>query len=59
MKPTKGEIMGAVAIQLGRGVLFGVGWQVGCETVKATSKGVSKTKSAIGRKFSRRGKKTD
>lgn len=51
--------MGAVAIQLGRGVLFGVGWQVGCETVKATSKGVSKTKSAIGRKFSRRSKKTD
>lgn len=48
--------MGAAAVLLGRGVLFGVGWQLGCETVKATSKGVSKTKSAIGRKLPRRNK---
>ena len=51
--------MHAAAIVLGRGVLFGAGWQVGCETVKVASRGVSKTKSAIGRKFSDRRNKTD
>lgn len=51
--------MTAAALVLGRGVLFGVGWQLGCETVKATSKGVSKTKSAIGRRLPRRRNKND
>lgn len=42
-----------------RGFVFGCGWQVGMETVKATSKVTKKTAAAVGRRLPRRRNTTD
>lgn len=48
--------MQAVALIAARGFVFGAGWQVGMETVKATSKVSRKTAAAVGRRLPRRNK---
>lgn len=50
--------MHAAALIVGRGVLFGIGWEVGCGTAKATSRVTRKAASAVVERIPRR-KKND
>lgn len=57
----KGDHMPVAAVigVAARGFVFGCGWQVGMETVKATSKVTKKTAAAVGRRLPRRRNTTD